>query len=179
MHDYANNFMIDGMDNNERAIGTMVLRPSMDALAEFRVQTNLYTAELGRTAGGVVNLVTKSGTNDVHGSLFEFLRNENLDARNFFAPPGPVPMDRQNQYGASIGGPIRRNKTFFFVDWEEFRYNLGQTFNSTVPTAAHEVRKLQRRCGHLRPTLVGCRQQPADPFPGRHDPAQPHGSRCA
>jgi len=136
MHDYANNFMIDGMDNNERAIGTMVLRPSMDALAEFRVQTNLYTAELGRTAGGVVNLITKSGTNDVHGSLFEFLRNENLDAKNFFAPPGPVPMDRQNQYGASVGGPIRRNKTFFFVDWEEFRYNLGQTFNSTVPTAA-------------------------------------------
>jgi len=136
MHDYANNFMIDGMDNNERAIGTMVLRPSMDALAEFRVQTNLYSAELGRTAGGVINLITKSGTNEVHGSLFEFLRNEDLDARNFFAPSGPTPMDRQNQYGGSIGGPIRKNKMFFFADYEEFRYNLGQIFTSTVPSDA-------------------------------------------
>jgi hypothetical protein len=135
MHDYANNFMIDGMDNNERAIGTMVLRPSMDALAEFRVQTNLYSAELGRTAGGVVNLITKSGTNDLHGSMFEFLRNEDLDAKNFFAPAGPAPMDRQNQYGGSIGGPSR-NKIFFFADYEEFRYSLGQIFTSTVPTDA-------------------------------------------
>src|SRR5689334_5587264 len=136
MHDYANNFMIDGMDNNERAIGTMVLRPSMDALAEFRVQTNLYSAELGRTAGGVVNLITKSGTNELHGSLFEFLRNEDLDAKNYFAPAGPAPMDRQNQYGGSIGGPIRKNRVFFFADYEQFRYNLGQIFTSTVPTDA-------------------------------------------
>jgi Carboxypeptidase regulatory-like domain/TonB dependent receptor len=136
MHDYANNFMIDGMDNNERAIGTMVLRPSMDALAEFRVQTNLYSAELGRTAGGVVNLITKSGTNDLHGSLFEFLRNENLDAKNFFAPAGPLPMDRQNQFGGSAGGAIRKNQLFFFGDYEGFRYNLGQIFTSTVPTPA-------------------------------------------
>lgn len=136
MHDYANNFMIDGMDNNERAIGTMVLRPSMDALAEFRVQTNLYNAELGRTAGGVVNLITKSGTNELHGSAFEFLRNEDLDARNFFAPRGATPMDRQNQYGGSIGGPIRKNRMFFFADYEEFRYSLGQIFTSTVPTDA-------------------------------------------
>jgi hypothetical protein len=136
MHDYANNFMIDGMDNNERAIGTMVLRPSMDALAEFRVQTNLYSAELGRTAGGVVNLITKSGANDFHGSLFEFLRNEDLDAKNYFAPAGPAPMDRQNQYGGSIGGPVRKNRVFFFADYEEFRYNLGQIFTSTVPTNA-------------------------------------------
>src|SRR6185437_13891180 len=77
--------------------------------------------------------------NELHGSLFEFLRNEDLDAKNYFAPAGPAPMDRQNQYGASIGGPIRKNIIFFFADYEEFRYNLGQIFTSTVPTDAMKV----------------------------------------
>jgi hypothetical protein len=151
MHDYANNFMIDGMDNNERAIGTMVLRPSMDALAEFRIQTNLYSAELGRTAGGVINLITKSGTNEFHGSVFEFLRNEDLDAKNFFAPAGPPPMDRQNQYGGSIGGPIRKNRLFFFADYEQFRYNLGQIFTSTVPTDAMKAGNFSGTAGIFDP----------------------------
>jgi outer membrane receptor protein involved in Fe transport len=134
--DFVNNFLVDGMDNNERAIGTMILRPSMDALAEFRVQTNLYSAEVGRTAGGVVNLITKSGTNEFHGSAFEFLRNDKLDAKNFFAPTGPSPQLRQNQFGGSLGGPIRRNKTFFFGDYEGLRIRQGLVFVNTVPTEA-------------------------------------------
>jgi hypothetical protein len=133
--DFVNNFLIDGMDNNERSIGTVIVKPAIDALAEFKVGTNLYSAELGRTAGGVINLITKSGTNDLHGSLYEFLRNDRVDAKNFFAPPGPKPKFRQNQFGGSVGGPIRRNQSFFFADYEAFRQRQAQIFVSTVPTA--------------------------------------------
>ena len=84
-----NNFMIDGMDDNERFIGTVIVKPAVDALQEMKVQTSLYSAEFGRTAGGVINFVTKSGSNEYHGSLFEFLRNQHMDARNFFAAAKP------------------------------------------------------------------------------------------
>ena len=128
-----NNFLIDGMDDNERTIGTISVKPSMDALVEMRVQTNLYSAEFGRTAGGLVNFITKSGTNDFHGSLFEFLRNEKMDARNVFAA-GAKPSYKQNQFGGSIGGPIRKNSTFFFGDYEGTRLRQGQTYTSLIPT---------------------------------------------
>ena len=129
-----NNFLIDGMDDNERSIGTILVKPSIDALQEMKVETNLYSAQFGRTAGGVISFVTKSGTNEYHGSLFEFLRNEKLDARNFFAPTKPA--YKQNQFGVSLGGPIRKNRLFFFGDDEGFRQSQGQTFKSSVPTAA-------------------------------------------
>jgi hypothetical protein len=133
--DNQNNQLIDGIDNNERFIGTVIVKPSIDAIAEVKVQTNMYTAEVGRTAGGVVNIVTKSGSNDFHGSLFEFNRNDRFDARNFFATTGPKPALDQNQFGGSVGGPMVRNKTFFFGDFEGFRSTQGVTFVSTVPTA--------------------------------------------
>ena len=85
--DNQNNQLLDGIDNNERSIGTMVVKPSIDAIAEVKVQTNLYSAEVGRTAGGVVNIITKSGSNDFHGSAFEFIRNDKFDSRNYFARP--------------------------------------------------------------------------------------------
>jgi len=136
----SNNFLIDGMDDNERFIGTVIVKPSMDALVEMKVQTSLYSAELGRTAGGVVNFVTRSGTNEVHGSLFEFFRNEKMDARNFFAhTPGTAkPAYKQNQFGGSMGAPIRKNRLFVFGDYEGFRMVQGQTFVSTIPTLAME-----------------------------------------
>src|SRR5205823_5816204 len=105
----ANNNMIDGMDNNERFIGTIGVRPSIDAIQEFKVQTNLYSADVTRTSAGVVNILTKSGTNAFHGSLFEFFRNDKLDANgnyNFTASASgqlPKAAFRQNQYGGSIG----------------------------------------------------------------------------
>ena len=132
-----NNFLIDGMDDNERSIGTVILKPSVDALQEMKVQTSLYSAEYGRTAGGVINFVTKSGTNELHGSLFEFLRNEKLDARNFFAAQ-KAPY-KQNQFGGSLGGPIKKNRLFFFGDYEGFRQRQGQTFVNSVPTAAERA----------------------------------------
>jgi Carboxypeptidase regulatory-like domain len=129
-----NNFTIDGMDDNERFIGTVIVKPSVDALQEMKVQTNLYSAEFGRTAGGVINFVTKSGTNAFHGSLFEFFRNQHLDARSFFA--GAKPPYHQNQFGGSNGGAIKKNRLFYFGDYEGFRMSQGQAFVDSVPTAA-------------------------------------------
>ena len=97
--DNQNNQLIDGMDNNERAIGTIGVKPSMDAIAEVRVQTNMYSAEVGRTAGGVINILTKSGTNEFHGSAFEFYRNDRFDSRDYFATTDP--MLKQNQFGGN------------------------------------------------------------------------------
>lgn len=132
--DIVNNYLIDGVDNNDRVIGTIIVKPSIDAIAEFRVQTNLYTAEVGRTAGGVINLITKSGTNEFHGSVFEFFRNEKLDARDFFAPAGAKPKLRQNQFGGSLGGPIFKDRTFFFGDIERFKQDSASVATVNVLT---------------------------------------------
>jgi outer membrane receptor protein involved in Fe transport len=131
---WANNFMIDGMDNNERFIGTVIVKPSVEAVQEMRIQTNLYSSEVGRTAGGVINLVTKSGMNQYRGSLYDFIRNDALDARDYFAT-SKLPY-RQAQAGGSLGGPIRRDSMFFFGDYEGLRITQGQAFVVTVPTAA-------------------------------------------
>jgi hypothetical protein len=132
--DQINNNLIDGMDNNERSIGSVGVRPSIDAIEEVRVLTNLYSAEISRSGGGVVDLITKSGTNQFHGTLYEFLRNDITDARTYFATIGPKPELRQNQFGGSIGGPIKKDKAFFFFDYEDYRRVLGVTALDTVPT---------------------------------------------
>jgi hypothetical protein len=136
--DEINNNMIDGMDNNERFIGSIGVRPSIDAIDQVKVLTNLYTAEISRSGGGVVDLITKSGTNNFHGTLFEYLRNDKFDARNYFATVGPKPELRQNQFGGSIGGPIKKEKAFFFFDVEDFRVIQGVTALDTVPTSFEE-----------------------------------------
>jgi hypothetical protein len=159
-----NNFLIDGMDNNERFIGSIIVRPSIDALAEVKVQTSQYSAELGRTAGGVINMITKSGTNELHGTVFHFFRNEKLDARNLFArPQDPKPAYKQNQFGGSIGGPIVKNRTFFFTDYESFRLRWGQTVVRTVPTLAMR----QGNFAGVNPIF--------DPLSQHADPARPGG----
>ncbi len=136
-----NNYLLDGIDNNTNLVdflnGTaFAVRPPIDALAEFKVQTNDYSAEFGRSAGAVLNASIKSGTNQVHGSAWEFLRNDKLDAANFFENAGGIPRGeyRQNQFGASVGGPIWRNKTFFFGDYEGTRIRQALPYVSTVPT---------------------------------------------
>ena len=139
--DLFNNYMIDGMDNNERLIGTMGVKPSIDALEEVKIQTTLFPADVGRVASGVINMITKSGTNSYHGTLFEFLRNDKFDAKDFFNVPqagnplaGKKPEFRQNQFGGSVGGPIVRNKLFFFGDYEGLRIVQGVTGTATLPT---------------------------------------------
>ena len=140
--DSLNNYLIDGMDNNERSIGTIGVKPSIDALAEVKIQSNLYSADIGRAAAGVINMITKSGTNSFHGSLFEFLRNDIFDAKDYFNVPqagnpyaGVKPKYRQNQYGGSIGGPIMKDKLFFFGDYEGLRIVQGKTGQTILPTA--------------------------------------------
>jgi len=134
--DTLNNYVIDGIDDNERIIGTIGVKPSVEGIQEITVQTNSYAPEAGRTAGGVVNLVTKSGSNQFHGTLYEFVRNDAFDGKDWFATVGKMPELRQNQFGGSIGGPIIRDKTFFFGDYEGFRQIKGTTYTSTVPTIA-------------------------------------------
>ena len=133
---YSNNFLIDGLDDNERYIGTIIIKPSVDAVSEFKVVTNGYAAELGRTAGGVIVMLTKSGTDSFHGTAYEFFRNQAVDANNFFAAAGSKPDYKQNQFGGSIGGPIKKGATFFFVDYEGTRLSQGLTYTSSVPTPA-------------------------------------------
>jgi hypothetical protein len=136
--DIINDWMVDGMDNNERIIGTIGIRPSIESIREVNVQTNTYTAEVGRTAGGVINVITKSGSNQFHGSAFEYFRNDVLDAYPFqFGANNKKPKIRQNQFGGSLGGPIFHDKTFFFVDYEGLRQITGTNPNlSIVPDAA-------------------------------------------
>lgn len=135
-----NLFLMDGTDINDffnstpGSIGGQLL--GVETVKEFTVLTDNYTAEFGRTAGGVVNAVTKSGTNDFHGSAFEFHRNSALDAKNFFdSPDEPIPPFKRNQFGFTIGGPIKKDRTFFFGAYEGFRERLGRTLIATVPTA--------------------------------------------
>ena len=134
--DVINNQLIDGMDNNERVIGSIGVRPSVESIQEVNVQTNTFTAEVGRSAGAVINVITKSGTDSFHGSAYEFFRNTVLDANPYkFGAAIPKPKWNQNQFGGSIGGPIQRDKTFFFADYEGFRLVKGQNpTQTTVPT---------------------------------------------
>jgi len=132
-----NNFMLDGIDNNSNDNAGNVLQTNVDAIQEFKIQTSGYSAEFGRSGGAVINATIKSGTNQFHGTAFDFLRNDVLDARDFFEPAGsPKAPFRQNQFGGTLGGPIRRNKTFFFVDYQGTRAGTSTPDISTVPTLA-------------------------------------------
>src|SRR5437867_9430597 len=130
----GNNVLIDGVDSKNMFTGGFSVQPSPDSVQEFKVQTESFSAVFGKNAGSTINLVTKSGTNEIHGSAFEFLRNDKLDARNFFAQDKP--SFRRNQYGAYIGGPIRKNKTFFFGGYDALKTRMGLTYTGLVPTPA-------------------------------------------
>jgi hypothetical protein len=130
-----NLYLIDGATVTDEHFNNMVIAPSIEAISEFNIQKTSYAPEFGGKSGAVINVVTRSGSNKAHGSLFEFARNDVFDAKNFFDSPGaPIPPFRQNQFGASLGGPVIRNRTFFFVSYEgqRVRKSLTQTFS--VPT---------------------------------------------
>ena len=129
-----NNFLLNGFDNNEQQIGIEVIQPSIDAIQEFKVQTNNFGADIGR-GGAVVNVVLKSGANQFHGSLFEFVRNSAFDAKNYFDDPTqPIAPYKQNQFGGTFGGAIVKDKTFFFLDYQGTRIRQAQTLISIVPS---------------------------------------------
>lgn len=137
----ANGFMVNGGDVKEMMNGGTSVVPNLDSIAEFRILTNNFDAEYGNYSGGVVNVVTKSGANAIHGSGFEFLRNTALDARNFFSPERS--FYRQNQFGGTVGGPIRKNQIFYFGDYQGTRLSQG------VDTGLIPVPTLANRAGNL------------------------------
>ena len=157
----SNNFLLDGVYNLDPKLNTFGVRPPIDAIREFEMLTSSYDASFGRNPGAQVNVVLKSGTNEWHGSLFEFHRNAALDARNAFAPAGePKPKYIRNQFGGSIGGAIIKDRTFIFGDYEGTRSREGITRISNVPT-------LQERQGNFSQSLFGI---PTDPFTGMSFP---------
>ena len=166
-----NNYRLDGLSINDYGNGgpgsVIGVSLGVDAIQEFSVLTGNYSAEYGRTSGGVVNAISKSGTNAFHGDIYEFLRNDKLDAADFFFNYNGQrkPPYRRNQFGAAVGGPIRKDKTFFFFDYEGIRQSQGVTVNSPVPSDA-------ARTGHLaNGTVVN-----VDPLIQKYLPLYPHAN---
>lgn len=161
-----NNFLLNGMDNNVNVIDFInqtayVIGPSLDAIGEMRVVTNGYSAEYGRGAGGVVNVTIKSGTNEIHGSVFEYLQNDKLNSNRWEQNRVGTPKGafRQNQYGVAVGGPVIKNRTFWFADWQGTRISsaggavpgLGNVFVMTIPKPAHRNGDFSSNLGTVLP----------------------------
>src|SRR6202046_3041807 len=140
----SNNFMIDGADNESSVDGGFVLKPPIDAIAEFKILSHNANAEFGRNTGSTTNIVTRSGSNSFHGAVWEFLRNDAMDASDYFSQS--VQPLKQNQFGATFGGPILKDKTFFFGYYEGFRNRQGETAPATVPSAAERQGNFAEQC---------------------------------
>lgn len=150
----ANGFLVNGGDVKELMNGGTLIVPNLDSIAEFRVLTDNFAAEYGNYSGGIVNVVTKSGDNKLHGTAFDFLRNTLLDARNFFSPERS--FYRQNQFGGTVGGPIRKNQVFFFADYQGTRTNQGlDTGLIAVPTLAERTGNLSGAANALTGAVSG------------------------
>jgi hypothetical protein len=150
----SNGFMVNGADAQEGVHNGAAILPNLDSISEFRIITNNFNAEYGNFSGGQINVVTKSGTNQFHGDLFDFLRNTDFDAANFFAG-GQRGDFKQNQFGGIFGGPIKKDKIFFFGDYQGNRQILGQTQSFAVPTAQDRVGNLSDEAGALTNTVNG------------------------
>lgn len=163
----ANGFLLDGVDNVDPKLNTPAVRPPVDAIREFQVLTSGYEPEIGRYGAGQVNVVLKSGTNTLHGTGYGFFRNGALDARNAFAPDDePAPDYRRSQFGGSIGGPISKDRWFFFADYEGTRITEGITQVTNVPTAAERAGDFSRS---VLPAPINFLT--GQPFPGNQVPS--------
>lgn len=157
----ANNYLLDGVYNGDPKLNGFAVTPPVDAVREYEVLANSYDASFGRNVGGQVNVVLQSGTNRLHGTVYEFLRNAVLDGANYFAPKDESsPKDIRNQFGASLGGPIRKDRSFYFVDYEGWRIREGITQTTNVPTAA------ERTGDFSHSSLVPIDLFTGSPFPG-------------
>ncbi|HXX16178.1 MAG TPA: carboxypeptidase regulatory-like domain-containing protein [Candidatus Eremiobacteraceae bacterium] len=144
----SNNFLIDGADNFDTVDGGLVMEPPVDAIAEFRILTHTANAEFGHSTGSTTNIITRSGSNGFHGSLWDFVRNNAMDAKSFFAY-SVEPLQR-NQFGGTFGGPIKKDRTFFFLYYEGIRDQQGETTRTTVPSNAERTGNFGDQC-----SLVG------------------------
>ena len=174
----SNNFILDGVDNNSyildlQSFSSLVVAPSIDALQEFKVQNNNFSAEFGRYGGAVINTAIKSGGNEVHGSVFEFLRNSYLDANNYFNNRAgrSLPPFRQNQFGGTMGGPLVRNKLFLFASYQGTRIAQGVTAVSTVPLESERNGIFSTPIYDPATTRGEGATATRDPFPGNRIPA--------
>ena len=172
-------YLYDGISVLQPEPGQVAFYPVIDAIEEFRLNINAYSPEYGRSNGGAILVNTKSGTNALHGTLFEFFRNEKLNARNLFAGTSRKPVFRRNQFGYTIGGPIRKNKTFFFTDYQGSRLATGVTRISTVPTSLQKKGIFTEAISGKAPVLYDpATTRPAangftrDPFPGNRIPEE-------
>ena len=159
-----NLYLLDGVAITDEHFNNMVIAPSIDAIEEFNIEKTSYAPEFGGKSGAVINVVTRSGSNNVHGSLFEFVRNDVFNAKNFFdSSSSPIPPFRQNQFGGSLGGPVRRNKTFFFISYEGQRVRKSVTQTFSVPTAAMRRGDFSGLPAIYDPTTISGGQR--QPFP--------------
>ncbi len=149
----SNAFMVNGANAEEGVHNGAAMIPNLDSIAQFRIITNNFDAEYGNYSGGQINVVTKSGTNQYHGTVFDFLRNTDLDARNYYSPTRGVYI--QNQFGGTVGGPIRKNKMFWFADYQGTRQILGQTQSYPVPSNSDRTGDLSDQAGSLAGTVNG------------------------
>src|SRR5579863_2308620 len=140
----SNNFMIDGADNVNAVDAGFVLKPPIDAIAEFKILSHNANAEFGRNTGSTTNIVTRSGSNSFHGAAWEFLRNDAMDSSDYFTRS--IQPLKQNQFGATFGGPILKDKTFFFGYYEGFRNRQGETVPATVPSSAERAGSFAQLC---------------------------------
>jgi len=187
----SNYFLLDGVFNNDPKLNGFSVAPPVDAVREFEVLTNSYDAAFGRNPGGQINVVLKSGTNLVHGTMYEFLRNSVLDGTNYFAPKDATPKNIRNQFGGSLGGPIKKDRTFFFADYEGHRIREGITQTTNVPTALERLGNFSQSGQRLIPidlytqapfpnfvipqnrmSRVGLAIAALYPLPNRSDPGQ-------
>ncbi|MDQ6759271.1 MAG: TonB-dependent receptor, partial [Acidobacteriota bacterium] len=135
----STNYLFDGINLSDMAQNQITFQPNIDVIQEFKVQTNAFSSEYGRNAGIIINAVSKTGTNAIHGTLFEFVRNEIFDAKNYFDPPGKIAPFKRNIFGYSLGGPIIRNKTFFFTSYEGRQGREVASLKAQVPSAAQRA----------------------------------------
>ena len=161
----ANQYILDGVDNNDETTNQPLHRPVLDAVREFKILTGTYSAEYGRQAGGQIMVTTQSGTNAFHGSMWEFHRNSALDARNFFAPQKPG--FRRHQFGGVLGGPIKKDQTFFFAAYEGQRRSQQEASLATVPSLALRNGDFTSMATPIRDPLSG-----NNPFPGNRIPPE-------
>src|ERR1700733_10674054 len=193
----STDWLLDGVDNNELTAGGISIFSSIDDIQEFKVLTYTYSAEYGTRAGPTVLVTTKSGTNNVHGSLYEFLRNTDLDAKSYFS--SSIEKFNLNQFGGSVGGPILKNKLFFFVDGEQKYQRHGIPFTGLVPSLAMRTGDFSADAfGNpvsglpiVNPNMIGASTNPSafpnvyfqcngagNPLPSNPDGSQPHGIPC-
>src|SRR5256885_9575671 len=176
------NWLVNGINLNDNVQNQLTFQPPIDTLAEYKIDNSAFPAEYGRNSGAIVNLATRSGANQYHGELFEFFRNNDLDARNFFNPavtsngtPNPQTSFKRNDFGVDLGGPIVKNKVFFFLAYEGLRQHQSLTITSTVPSQNDRANATAPAVQSLFALIPSANfQQTANTTPGRDLKGQPH-----